>query len=122
MVEKFIFTTPQRSANQLKAFKIRSLFLLNKLNDKQSALESRLTQQYGLQNDFNNDQVHFNNQARQFFTENAYVAPPPSAPPMFVGSGVYQQPVLNPFQKTADDASSIQSNQFSNDEFNFDNT
>ena len=47
------------------------------LNDKQSALESRLTQQYGLQNDFNNEQVHFNNQSRQFFTENAYVAPPP---------------------------------------------
>ena len=90
------------------------------LNDKQSALESRLTQQYGLQNDFNNEQVHFNNQARQFFTENAYVAPLPSAPPMFVGGGVYQQPVLNPFQKPADDVSSIQSNPFSNDEFNFD--
>jgi hypothetical protein len=72
------------------------------LNDKQSALESRLTQEYGLQNDFNNNQAHFNNQARNFFTANAYVAPPPSAPPMFVGGGVYQQPVLNPFN--ADDS------------------
>jgi len=72
------------------------------LNDKQSALETRLSQEYGLQNDFNNNQAHFNNQARNFFTANAYVAPPPSAPPMFVGGGVYQQPVLNPFN--ADDS------------------
>ena len=40
------------------------------MNDRQSAMESRLTQQYGLQNDFNNDQAHFNNQARNFFTNN----------------------------------------------------
>ena len=46
------------------------------MNDRQSALESRLTQQYGLQNDFNNDQAHFNNQARSFFN-NTQSQPPP---------------------------------------------
>ena len=50
------------------------------MNDRQSAMESRLTQQYGLQNDFNNDQAHFNNQARNFFSsgQSQSAAPPHS--------------------------------------------
>jgi hypothetical protein len=50
------------------------------MNDRQSAMESRITHQYGLQNDFNSDQTHFNNQARNFFSsgQNQYAPPPPS--------------------------------------------
>jgi hypothetical protein len=54
--------------------------VMRDMNNRQSAMESRLTQQYGLQNDFNNEQAHFNNQARNFFNsgQSQYAPPPPN--------------------------------------------
>jgi hypothetical protein len=77
------------------------------MNNRQSAMESRLTQQYGLQNDFNNDQAHFNNQARNFFSsgQSQYAPPPPnyyfstSNSPDTTSSTGHAAPVMpNPFQ------------------------
>jgi hypothetical protein len=56
------------------------------MHDRQSALKTRLSEQYNIQNDFSNDQAHFNNQARDFFTRNQSAPHPPPHSYYFGGS------------------------------------
>lgn len=79
---------------------------LQGVNERQSALESRLTEQYDMQNDVNVQNSHFNNEARDFFNSNSLHIPPtnyhfkaytaPSTPLISENQKLYESSIIAP--------------------------